>query len=164
MEQDEFFQEIRNLEAFFEKKLSIEQARDWYFELKDYPIEKLRIAIRTSKTTCKFFPKLAEFLQFIREAKIEKTEEERKACKKCKGTGYLIYVKKILNGNKIIEYQYAIICGCGNEKPYYGNQIKDYEHRSKYYTETEEEVLGQDSYKEIKQDDVFLRYEQDLWR
>lgn len=157
MEQVKFFEEMRTLEAFFEKKLSIEQAKDWYFELKDYPIEKLRIAIRTAKTTCKFFPKLAEFLEFIKQVRIEKEEEEKISCDKCGGSGYLIYIKKIVNGNKILSYSYATICNCGNAKSYLNNQ-------SKYYTQTENEILSDDSYREIKKDGVFLRFEQDLWR
>lgn len=167
MEQGKFFEEIRTLEAFFEKELSIEQAKDWYEELKDYPIEKLRIAIRTAKTTCKFLPKLAEFLGFIREAKIEKKENEKIQCEKCNGTGYVIYIKKIVNGNKILGYPYAAICNCGNARPYYGDQIKDYEHRSKYYTATENEVLSENYetiWKEQKDKKVFLKYEQDLWK
>ena len=160
MEQGKFLEEMRTLEAFFEKELSIEQARDWYFELKDYPIEKLRIAIRTAKTTCKFFPILAVCLGFIRKARIEITEDEKIHCDKCGGTGYLIYVKKIVNGNKILEYSYATICNCGNAKAYYNKQ-------SKYYTETENEILSQDYKKIFKEQDgrkVFLRYEQDLWK
>ena len=136
MEQVEFFEEIRSLEAFFEKKLSIEQARDWYFELKDYPIEKLRIAIRESKANCKFMPKLAEFLGFIREARIEGKEEKKIHCNKCGGTGYLIYIKKIVNGNKITSYTYGCVCNCGNVKPYYDKQRK-------YYTATENEILSE---------------------
>ena len=31
MEQGKFLEEMRTLEAFFEKELSIEQAKDWYF-------------------------------------------------------------------------------------------------------------------------------------
>lgn len=159
MEQVEFFEEIRSLEAFFEKKLSIEQARDWYYELKDYSIEKLRVAIRESKTNCKFMPKLAEFLEFIRAVRIEEKETEKIKCDKCGGSGYLIYIKKIVNGGKVMNYTYGCVCNCGNAKPYYDK-------KKKYYTETENEILSS-GYDVVTRDrsgkKIFIGYEQDLW-
>lgn len=164
MERGKFLEEIGTLEAFFEKQLSIEQVKDWYEELKDYPIERLRIAIRTAKTTCKFLPKLAEFLSFIKDARIEVQERERIPCNKCNGTGYLIYTKKVLNGNKILEYDFAGICECGNETKYDGTQVRDKQNKSKYYTNTVQEL---ENYKEIWDEKngrkVFIKLEQNVW-
>lgn len=160
MEQVKFLEEIRTLEAFFEKKLSIEQATDWYSELKDFPIEKLRIAIREAKTNCKFMPKLAEFLEFIRQIKLENQEEEKIECKKCNGTGYLIYIKKILNGNRIIDYPHACVCNCGNARQYYDK-------RTGYSVPSENEILSQDYRAVTKEQDgrkIFICYEEDIWQ
>lgn len=166
MEEAEFIEEIRSLEAFFEKELSIEQMKDWYAELKEYPVSKVRMAIRECKRNCKFLPKLAEFLNIISEVKMQQVEKEKIPCKKCDGTGYIVYIKKVLNGKSIIPYTYTAVCNCGNAQRYDGTEIKNSEHRSKFYTELESN-LDKNQYKEIysKQDkNVFLYFEQNLWR
>ena len=105
-------------------------------------------------------PKLTEFLEFIREARIEGKEEEKIHCDKCGGTGYLIYIKKIVINKKIINYQYACACNCGNAKSYYDK-------RSGYSIPTENEILSQDYNAVTREQDgkkVFICYEEDLWQ
>lgn len=150
----EFLEEIKSLEAFFEKELSIEQSKDWYEEIQNYSIPRLRVAIRECKRTCKFMPKLSEFLEFIKEAKEEKQESKKVECKKCNETGYLSYTKKVLNGNKILQYTYCCACDCEN-----GLNVTD-----KIPREAE---LIREGYKEIynaQNQNVFLRLERDLWQ
>lgn len=158
MTRAEFLEEIRSLEAFFEKELSIEQATDWYEEIQDEPVAKLRIAIRNAKKTCKFLPKLSEFLEILSETRIEKVEKEKTECKHCNGSGYILYVKKVLNGNKLIEYSFACTCEeCQNADTY---------NNKNYYVETETNIKN-DNYKPVfvsSNPSLLLRYEQEVWR
>lgn len=164
MTRAEFLEEIKSLEAFFEKELSIEQATDWYEELQDYSIAKFRVAIRESKRNCKFMPKLSEFLIFIQEARVEKQETEKVECSKCNGTGYIAYIKKVLNGNKILEYTYCCTCDCSNATAYDGSILN--QNKNKYRIPSKEELISE-GYEEVyakQKEDVLLRLEKNLWR
>ena len=152
MEIDVFIQEMKSLEIFYEKELSVEQSKDWYAELKEYSIEKIRQAIRETKKTCKFMPKLCEFLETIQNIKVEQKEKEKVECKKCNGTGTLIYIKKVLNGTKLMEYPYGCQCDCGNATNLdliTIDQLKAQGYEEKYYD---------------KDKKIFWRLEKDVWK
>ena len=77
----------------------------------------------------------------VEETKQEENEEvktevpkEKIDCQICGGTGYMIYKKKIKDGDRELIYDYATICRCGNAKQYKGWEIQDTKHRSNYYT------------------------------
>lgn len=59
-------------------------------------------------------------------------------CKRCDGTGYLVYTKVIKDGNREMKYQYGCICPCRTASKYEGWTVS--EHKSEYYTPYAEEV------------------------
>lgn len=145
MKQDEFIKELKSLEAFFEKELTIEQMRDWYEETKNFSIERFRQAIREAKRSCKFLPKLSEFLDFLeltRDPSQEIGRYEGVECSRCKGRGFIIYIKKIANGNKTLEYEHVARCNCKNGEMFHydGGTMSNPRDRSKFYIPSMEEV------------------------
>lgn len=143
MTRPEFVQTLATMEAFFEKELSVEQANDWFEELKIYDIDRFRKAVKEAKRSCKFLPKLVEILNFISEVKIEVAQREYVECKKCNSTGIIPYTKMIkISESQELPYTYVCRCDCpnGDFYKYDGTKIKDTAHASKYYVPCVTEV------------------------
>ena len=104
-------------------------------ELKEINIQRYRQLVSAVIRKCKFLPKIADFEEANTEVpfSLQKENTQKKECKKCNSTGYLIYTKIIKNGDKNLKNQYACICTCGNKRKYESWKIEDKQNRSNYY-------------------------------
>ena len=136
MKFEEFMDSVSQMENFYDKKMTDEQKRIWFENLKPMSIERFRYIIANLFKTSKFIPKLADIFETnVTIGKIEKSIEERKDdCKLCNNTGYVTYQRIIKNGNKNIIYQYGAICSCNRKKQYKGWELSDERYRTDYYT------------------------------
>ena len=143
MKIDEFMNEVKQLEKFYGKELTEEQKQIWYKEVRYIELPRFKYIETQIYKTLKFMPKLADIIEInsnLGYSQIKK-EQQKIECKKCNGTGYITYIKKIDNGDmKKIEYIYGAICTCRQKKKYEGWKISDERHRSNYYTPYAEEV------------------------
>ena len=142
MELSEFIEATSRLENYYGKEYSTEQRRIMHDELKTLPIERYRQLISAVMRKSKFLPKIADFMEAnIEEPYTGKKEEKQKIeCRKCHGTGYLIYTKVIKDGDFERKDTYAAVCTCGNAKQYKGWEIADKRHKSEFYTPMAEEI------------------------
>lgn len=116
MDRSEFISVTNRIEQYFDKSYTTEQLRIMYEELQNMPVDRYREIIAKLVRTSKFLPKIADVLTLDDELPKEIKEIDKKDCKKCGGTGYLIY-KKVIEGS---TYDYACLCNCGNGTPYHG--------------------------------------------
>lgn len=139
MDISEFIAATSRIETYYGKEYNKEQRTIMFDELSKLDIERYRSILSIVLKKCKYLPKLADIIEIDNEIPHERKEEiqEKKDCKKCKNTGYIIYTKKIKNGDKVFLNQYAAICSCGNAKAYKGweTQVK-----SNYYIPIAQEI------------------------
>lgn len=142
MEISEFIEATSRLEQYYSKEYTKDQMQIMYDELKDFKIERYKVLISQVIRKCKFLPKVVDFFQADSEnpSTAVRKEKEKTYCKQCDSTGYVIYKKKIDNGNQVFYNQYASVCECKNTKAYHGWEIKDKEHRTNFYTPTVQEL------------------------
>ena len=135
MQIGEFIEATGRLEKYYDKEYANEQRQIMFDELQGLDINRYKKLISLVIKTSKFLPKVADILEVNRQQpyNIDKEEKQKIECKKCNGTGYLLYTKRINNGDRFLKYTYAAICDCGNATQYDGTKINDKEHRSKYY-------------------------------
>ena len=141
MQINEFIEATARLETYYDKEYTIEQRSIMYEELKNLDITRYRQLISVVLRKCKFMPKLADFNEAnIEEPYKTKQEETKIECKKCNGTGYIIYTKIVNDGIRQLKYSNAAICDCGNAKQYKGWEMKDARNRSNFYTPMAKEL------------------------
>lgn len=135
--------EVKQLENFYGKELTDEQKQIWFKELKNLEILRFKHIEGQIYKTLKFMPKLADIIEInsnLGYSQIKKDENNTK-CKKCKGTGYVLYTKLIDNGTGgKIRNVYGAICTCRQKPKYEGWKITDENHRTNYYTPYVEEI------------------------
>lgn len=137
---EEFTAKTAVLEEFYDKKLNYTQKQIWYEELKNYSAEKYEKAIRFLCKNSQYRPTLSQMYETILTVKLDDGDiKKRVVCKACKGSGYLIYHKKIND----FDYEYASLCNCENARglEYDGSKIADVERRSSYYLEKAENIF-----------------------
>lgn len=142
MKLNEFVEATARLEIYYGKEYTKEQAQIMFEELKDFEIERYKKLTSVVLKKCKYLPRLSDFFEADNETPKKTEEKEKKIieCKKCKGTGYIAYKKKIDNGGKYLIYTMAAVCDCGNAQVYRGWEIEDKEHRTSYFTPTIQEL------------------------
>lgn len=140
MEINEFIEATSKVETYYGKDYTKEQSQIMFEELKDFELERYKKIISVVLRKCKYLPKLSDFFDAHNETpkKIEEKEKEIIECKKCNGTGYVAYKKKIDNGGEFLIYSMAAICDCGNAQVYRGWEQTD--HKTDYYTPTLQEL------------------------
>lgn len=142
MQIGEFIEATSRLEQYYDKEYTNEQRQIMFDELKDLEITRYRRLISAVIKKNKFLPKVSDII----EANIEEPygtknkDKEIIQCNKCNSTGYILYTKKVKNGDKFLEYTFSSICSCGNAKQYDGTKIGDISHRSDYYTPMASEI------------------------
>lgn len=140
METDEFIEITNRLEKYYEKEYTNEQLKIMHEELKDFKVDRYKILVSEAIKRCKFLPKVADIIQIDKEIGYKNLDDEveRIECKKCGGTGIIVYKKKIQDGLKEYYYDFAAVCDCGNFKQYKGWESK--ENKSNYYTPMAKEL------------------------
>ena len=116
MERAEFIEATTRLEKYFGKSYSDEQLKIMYEELQKMSIEKYKLIIQQVIRHSKYLPKVSDILDLEAEIQV-KSDEEKKECSICGGTGLVAY-KKIVNGS---ECWFGALCSCGNHKEYSHN-------------------------------------------
>ncbi len=128
MQINEFIEATGKLEIYYGKELTTEQMQIMFEELNNLSIERYKKLISKCLKTCKYMPKIADIyaanIELIGETE-DKNERITTACKKCDGTGYVVYTSFINNGNTRIPYTYAAKCDCENSK-YASEKIPSY--------------------------------------
>lgn len=140
MTYEEFIKKTKLIEDFFDKEYNYAQKEIMYEELKHYSAEKYEKAIHFICKTSRYKPILSEIIEAMqRSTNYSNIEREKCECKACKGTGYIIYHKKIND----CDYQFVSLCNCKNAEglEYDGTKIADKEHKSKYYIEKAENIF-----------------------
>lgn len=131
MQISEFIEATGILEQYYGKELTNEQRQITYEQLKDLTIERYRKVISKCLRTCKYMPKIADMIAANAELIGEITQEEEKKevcpCKKCDGSGYVLYTKFIANGDIRLPYTYVARCLCKNGELYANKKIPTYE-------------------------------------
>lgn len=136
---DEMTAEIKKLENYYGKQMTVDENEIWYDNLKELSIGRFRLIVAESYKKCKYMPKLSEIWDIHKEMPYvePKKEEEKKAnCRICGNSGYVIYVKEY----KGLEYDTVAVCECGRKKPYDGQALSDESKRNNYYQKTSREV------------------------
>ena len=104
MQIGEFIEATSRLEQYYDKEYTNEQRQIMFDELKDLEITRYRRLISAVIRKNKFLPKVSDII----EANIEEpygTKNEDKEiiqCNKCNSTGYILYTKKVKNGDKFL--------------------------------------------------------------
>lgn len=140
MTYEEFVIKTRTLEEYFNKEYNDTQRQIMFDELKFYDVTKYENAIRFLCKSNRYRPTLAEILDAMKQnINYSNVEKEKFECEACKGTGYVIYHKKIND----YDYEYACLCNCKNAQglEYDGTKIADKEHRSKFYIDKAEKIF-----------------------
>ena len=107
MKIEEFDEETRKLEKFYDKEIPEEQRKIWYEEFKGISITRYKYLISQVYRKCKFMPKLAYMIEINKTAGvIQQQKDETVYCPKCNGIG-LIFYKKKFNDNI-----YDMVCRC----------------------------------------------------
>ena len=137
MTNGEFIEATTRLENYYGKEYTSEQRKIMFSELGHLDIARYRKLISAVLRKCKYLPRIVDFIEADKEEpyNTDKTEvpKEKIDCPICNGTGYVIYKKKLKDGDRELIYDYAAICRCGNAKQYKGWEIQDTKHRSNYY-------------------------------
>ena len=137
MQISEFIEATARIEDYFGKEYTNKQREIMFDELSYLEINRYRKLVSAVLKKCKYLPRISDFVEADREEAYvsdQKQEQEKVDCSICGGSGYVIYKKKVQDGNRELIYDYAAICRCGNAKQYIGWQIQDTKHRSNYYT------------------------------
>lgn len=137
MTQTEFIEITSRAERYYEKQYSSEQLKIMYEELKNIDANRYRRIITAVLRTHKFLPKIADILETNMDLPQEQRSKEIKKCDYCNGTGYILYTKKIQNGEKEIKYIYGAVCRCNNASRYDGSKCK---RKSEFYIPTAVEL------------------------
>lgn len=142
MQLSEFIEATSRLETYYDKDYTNEQRQIMFEELQEMDIDRYKKLVSVVIRKNKFLPKVADIFEADKEEPYSQKQEEKEKidCNKCKGLGVIVYKKKISNGLKMLEYEYAAICDCENEKIYKGWEISDKEHRSNFFTPTVNEL------------------------
>lgn len=107
MKIEEFDEETRKLEKFYDKEIPEEQRKIWYEEFKGINITRYKYLISQVYRKCKFMPKLADMIEINKMAGvIQQQKDETAYCPKCNGIGLILYKKKF-NDNI-----YDMVCRC----------------------------------------------------
>lgn len=140
MQINEFIEATGRLESYYGKEYNKEQLKIMHEELEHFTIERYKFLISKAIRKCKYLPKVCDFIEIDLEFPDNTVEEKKEKinCKKCDSTGMIIYTKKIIDGKRELQYQYAAICDCGNAKQYKG--WKNKENKSNYYTPMAKEL------------------------
>ena len=115
MKIEEFDEETRKLEKFYDKEIPEEQRKIWYEEFKGISIIRYKYLISQVYRKCKFMPKLADMIEINKSiGYMQPREQEQKKqlaeCDKCKGTGFVFYKKQ----KGTLWYDYVCRCNCLN--------------------------------------------------
>lgn len=144
MKIEEFDEEVSKIERFYQKEKAItdEQRQIWYRELRNLDIERFRYIVAQIYRTSKFLPKLADILEINANLGYSQAKQEQNInkCKRCNGTGYIIYKKTTKNGANDMLYEFGAICSCRVKSKYEGWKVTDERYRSNFYTPFAEEV------------------------
>ena len=142
MQVGEFIEATGRLEKYYDKEYTNEQRQIMYDELQYLDINRYRKIISLIIKTSKFLPKIADILETNKQQPyyIEKEDKPKTDCNTCKGNGYILYQKRISNGDSFYKCTYIASCNCENAIHYDGQKINDKEHRSKYYISSIEEL------------------------
>ena len=71
-------------------------------------------------------PKLADLIEIEQNLPIVNTRiKEKVECKKCGGTGLIIYTKLMEDGSRKLEYKYAARCNCANANGMSNNILRN---------------------------------------
>lgn len=114
----------------------------WFECLKDIECDLVMKAIKELMQTKLFMPTISEIRDIAGEYKRAAIQNQPKLppveCKKCNGTGFIMYKKKINN----MEYPFVASCDCtsGNNYKYDGTKVADERNRSNYYIPSISEV------------------------
>lgn len=135
----EFNQYMNEMENFYKQPLDTSQRKIWYESLNFMSIARFNYILAEIYKESKFMPKLAEVLERHKQIPYEATQptksKNRGICKKCNGTGYIIYTQIIDNQ----PHKYAVVCSCGTQVRYDGRNCHENRNKSKYYIPTEQE-------------------------
>lgn len=136
MQSGEFIEATEKLEQYYDKEYTKDQMQIMYDELKDIEIERYRKLISIVIRKSKFLPKVADIIDANNEEPYtnNKNEQEKIECKKCNGTGYIVYNKVIKDGTREYISSYGALCDCGNARQYKGWEITDTRYRTNFYT------------------------------
>ena len=136
---DEFRQKTKLLEDFYGKEYNFAQSQIMFDELKYYDADRYEKAIRLLCKNSRYKPTLSEILDSMQRTINYSMEREVYDCQACKGTGYIVYHKKIDDK----DFEYGCLCNCKNAEglEYDGTKIADKEHRSKFYLEKAENIF-----------------------
>lgn len=142
MKINEFLDEVAQIERFYQKEITEEQKQIWFKELRNLDIARFKYIVAQVYRTSKFLPKLADILEINSNLGYSQSQKESKQnkCKKCKGTGYLIYKKLIDNGKEKLQNEYGAICTCRQKQKYEGWKVTEERYRTNFYTPYVEEV------------------------
>ena len=115
MKIEEFDEETRKLEKFYEKDIPDEQRKIWYEEFKGISITRYKYLISQVYRKCKFMPKLADMIEINKsigymQAREQEQKKQLAECDKCKGTGFVFYKKQ----KGTLWYDYVCRCNCLN--------------------------------------------------
>ena len=137
MKFEEFQEQIKQLQAMYDKILNETEIKIWYENLKFMTIARFKYIISVIYKTKTYMPKLAEILEIHKELPYKplEKEENKEYCKKCNNTGIIIYIKEI-EGK---PYKYACACTCGRAN-YDGRQMKDDKLKSDFYLASAEQL------------------------
>ena len=136
MQSGEFIEATEKLEQYYDKEYTKDQRQIMYDELKDIEIERYRKLISIVIRKSKFLPKVADIIDANNEEPYtnNKNQQEKIKCKKCNGTGYIVYNKVMQDGNKKYTVPCGALCDCGNARQYKGWEITDTRYRTNFYT------------------------------
>ena len=144
MQLNEFIEATAKLETYYDKEYTKEKAQIMFEELKNITVERYRKLISATIRKCKYLPRLSDIfeaqLEIIENYGDDNKLQEKIECKKCKGSGYIVYKKKIDNGGIPLVYNMAAVCDCGNAEVYRGWETENNAHRTNYFTPTIQEL------------------------
>lgn len=146
LEKQKFLDNLKKLELIVGKDYEKDAVKLMYIELQSCRVETFEQAINNLLKTIRFLPKLIDITEEMKKVselnriQINQNTKENK-CKKCNGTGYLIYKKKKIDGDRIWWSDYCTICNaCYTQKLYDGSKLKDVKHRNNYYMKDPNEL------------------------
>ena len=115
----------------------------WFECLKDVEYGLVMKAIKELMQTKIFMPTISEIREIAETYKRAMIKNQPKLppveCKRCNGTGFIMYKKKTNN----MEYSYIASCDCtsGNDYKYDGTKVADERSRSEYYIPSISDVV-----------------------
>lgn len=117
MTNQEFINEIEQVQRFYQKELTQEQKTIWYESLKEIGITRFKYLISEIYRTSRYFPSLSEVISLDRDTGYLPPKETLKKgvdCDICEGKGFILYYKK--EGK--ITYTFGARCNCQNAVNY----------------------------------------------